>query len=269
MIISTSPSTTVPLNSKSPVNIPTRIKTQHRDSYVKALDCSPTVEEAHILRLNRSLAFLKTKQFDAALSDLESTSTTLKPAEKALFRKAQALYNLQRYRECCEVLKVLRMEYPSNVAAKGEFTRAVNRLVEQENGRYRFKQLYMEATKLRPPHLDHSTYFGPVSVRASGSRGRGLFTTEAVKAGDLLLCEKAFAHAFVDTGKAENRQNVTLLINAETNSMTMGAQGELIRMIVQKLYRNPSLASVITDLYHGSYEPAEVSDVDGTPVVDT
>lgn len=161
------------------------------------------------------------------------------------------------------------MEYPSNVAAKGELTRAINRLVEQENGRYRFKQLYMEATKLRPPHLDHSTYFGPVSVRASGSRGRGLFTTEAVKAGDLLLCEKAFAHAFVDTGKAEHRQNMTLLINAETNLMTMGAQGDLIRMIVQKLYRNPSLASVITDLYHGSYEPVGVSDVDGTPVVDT
>jgi hypothetical protein len=28
--------------------------------------------------------------------------------------------------------------------------------------------------------------------------GRGLFTTQAVKAGDLLFCEKAFAHAFHD-----------------------------------------------------------------------
>ncbi|CZR52531.1 related to TPR domain protein [Phialocephala subalpina] len=236
--------------------------------YTKALDCSPTVEEAHTLRLNRSLAFLKTKQFDAALSDLESASTNLKPTEKALFRKTQALYNLQRYRECCEVLKILRMEYPSNIAAKRELTRAVNRLAEQEKGGYLFKQLYLEATKLRPPHLDHSTYVGPVSLRASGSRGRGLFTTEAVKAGDLLLCEKAFVHAFVDTRKADN-QDVALLINAETNSITMGSQAELIRMIVQKLYLNPSLAAVITDLHHGSYKPVGVSNVDGTPVVDT
>jgi len=161
------------------------------------------------------------------------------------------------------------MEYPSNVAAQGELTRAINRLAEQEYGRYRFKQLYMEASKLRPPHLDHSTYVGPVSVRASGSRGRGLFTTKAVKAGELLLCEKAFAHAFVDNGKAKVNADITLLVNTETDSMAMGAQAELIRMIVQKLYRNPSLASVITDLHHGSYKPVDVSDVDDTPIVDT
>lgn len=161
------------------------------------------------------------------------------------------------------------MEYPINVAAKGELTRAVKQLAEQEYGRYQFKQLYKEASKLRPPHLDHSTYVGPVSIRTSGSRGRGLFTTEAVKAGELLLCEKAFAHAFVDNGKAEVSADVTILINVETDSMTMGAQAELIRMIVQKLYRNPSLASIITDLHHGSYKPVGVSDVDGIPIVDT
>jgi hypothetical protein len=158
------------------------------------------------------------------------------------------------------------MEYPSNLTAKGELARAIKRLAEQENGRYQFKQLYVEAIQLRPPHLDHSTYVGPVSVRASGSRGRGLFAAEAVKAGDLLLCEKAFAHAFADT---ENAEDVTIMMNTETDSMTMGAQAELISMIVQKLYRNPSLASVFTELHHGSYKPIGVSVVDGTPVVDT
>jgi len=161
------------------------------------------------------------------------------------------------------------VEYPGNFEAKAQFTRAIGRLAEQEHGRYRFKELYMEATKLRPPHLDHSTYVGPVSVRASGSRGRGLFTTEAVKAGDLLLCEKAFAHAFVDTEKEGHSQNVAILINAETDTATMGAQAELIRMVVQKLYRNPSLASVVTDLHHGSYKPASGYEVDNTPLVDT
>ena len=161
------------------------------------------------------------------------------------------------------------MEYPNLVEAKRELTRAINRLAEQESGRYRFKQLYMEANKLRPPHLDHCTYVGPLSIRPSGPRGRGLFTTGAVKAGDLLLCEKAFAHAFVDTAKAEHNLDVTLLINAETDSVTMGTQGDLLRMIVQKLYRNPSLAAAITDLHHGVYKPVDVSEVDGTPVVDT
>jgi hypothetical protein len=115
------------------VNISTYMITNHRDSYTRALDCSLIIEDAHTLRLNHSLVFLKIKQFDTTLSDLESASTILKPAEKALFRKTQAFYYLQKYREYYEMLKVLRMEYPSNVAAKAEFTRALNRLTEQHN----------------------------------------------------------------------------------------------------------------------------------------
>jgi hypothetical protein len=69
------------------------------------------------------------------------------------------------------------MEYPSNMAAKGELTRAIQRLAEQEKERYRFEQLYKEATRLR-----HYTR----SVRTSGSQGRCLFIIEAVKAGGLL-----------------------------------------------------------------------------------
>ncbi|GAB1310474.1 SET domain-containing protein [Madurella fahalii] len=240
------------------------------ESYTQALGCSPTAEEAHTIKLNRSLAFLKTKQFDAALSDIESATAAPKPAEKALFRKSQALYDLQRYRECCEVLKVLRMEYPNNNAAKVQLDRAIKRLAEHTNGRYQFAQLHAEAARLRPPHLDHATYIGPVHVKASGSRGRGLFTSRAVKAGDLLFCEKAFAHAFVDEeGASGGIRDTTILIDAEADSVTMGAHPDLINMVIQKLYRNPSLAPVITDLHHGSYEPVDTSHVDSTPVVDT
>ncbi|KPM41951.1 hypothetical protein AK830_g4617 [Neonectria ditissima] len=234
-------------------------------SYTQGIDCSPTEDETHSLRLNRSLAYLKTKQFDAALSDLEHVPAT---AEKALYRKAQALYDLRRYPESCEVLKALCLKYPENSAARTQLTRAVNRRMEQDRGRFQFRQLYKEAAELRPPHLDHSTYVGPVSVRPSGSRGRGLFTTKAVKAGDLLLCEKAFAHAFVDTQNAQDNHGLTVLINTGTDRITMGAQAELINMVVQKLYRNPSLSSIVTDLHHGAYKPV-TSEVNGLPLVDT
>jgi hypothetical protein len=49
--------------------------------------------------------------------------------------------------------------------------------------------MHTQAHKLRPPCLNHATYVGPVSIKAAGSRGRGLFTTKEVKAGDLLLVE--------------------------------------------------------------------------------
>ncbi|KAJ4287868.1 hypothetical protein N0V88_007581 [Collariella sp. IMI 366227] len=228
-------------------------------------------EETHTLRLNRSLAFLKTCQFDAALSDAETTivATThnTKPAEKGLFRKAEALYSLGRYRECCEVLKQLRLEYPNNGTAKTQLTRAIRRLAEQTNGKYVFKQLYAEANRLRPPLLDYATYVGAVAIRASGTRGRGLFTTKPVKAGDLLFCEKAFTHAFLD--KEEGRgSSLTMLIDME-NGGTMGSQSDLINMTVRKLFQNPSLMTIITDLHHGSYQPVNTTEVNGTPVIDT
>lgn len=53
------------------------------------------------------------------------------------------------------------------------------------------------------------------------------------------------------------------------NVATMGALPELIDRVIHTLYRNPSLASAITDLHRGSYEPVGTSHVDGTPVVDT
>jgi hypothetical protein len=138
---------------------------------------------------------------------------------------------------------------------------------KNENGRYNFKQLYTEVAKLCPQHLDHSTYVGPVSVKGSNSRGRGLFTTEPVKAGNLLLCEKAFAHDFIDNASATPNDDLTVLINAETNSGTMGAQAELIRVIIQKLFQGPSLAPAITDLHHGAYKSVGVTEVDGIQVV--
>ncbi|KAJ5610508.1 TPR domain protein [Penicillium lagena] len=233
------------------------------DCYSKALEYFPLEDEAFTIKLNRALAFLKLDQFDDALCDIPDP----KMSEKALFCKAQALCRLRRYRECCDVFRIICQKYPGNSAASKEFTRAIKRLAEQANGRYPFKQLQLEAAKLRPPHLDRATYIGPVSVRSTNAHGRGLFTTKAVKAGDILLCEKAFAHSFVD--HIGFTRSAVILINPETNRVTLGGQAELITLIVQKLYKNASLIPVVTDLHRGSYNSLEVCEVDDAPVVDT
>lgn len=149
--------------------------------------------------------------------------------------------------------------------------RAQSRSVEQKSGVYNFKQLQANVNKLRPPHLDHATYIGPVEIRQTESKGRGLFLTKAVKAGDLLLCEKAFCHAHVGEGAGGDTTSskISLLINPETGQGVMGAQADLIKLTVQKLYRNPSLAPTFTTLYHGTYEGVNSLKVDGQPIVDT
>lgn len=197
--------------------------------------------------------------FDRALSDVLATSCA-STNEKALFRKSQALYGLQRFRDCGEVLKDLRQQYPDNNAAKDLFNRAVTRLAEQLHGRYDFKKMHAEAEKLHPPQLDHATYIGPIAIKDAGIGGRGTFTTRAVSAGELLLCEKAFAHAFIDEA-ATGIQGLraTMVIDAIEERASIGGEAELLNMAVQKIWRNPSLASAVTSLHRGSYQSVNPS----------
>lgn len=139
---------------------------------------------------------------------------------------------------------------------------------------YDFKQLQAEAKESRPPHLDHATYVGPVEIRQTESKGRGLFVTQDVKAGDLLLCEKAFSHGHVDEDPGagpgrEGSSKIKLLMNPETGEAVFGAQADLITCIVQKLYHNPSVAPAFIALYHGAYKGVSTAMIDAQPVVDT
>lgn len=170
------------------------------------------------------------------------------------------------------MLEQLCTNFPRNSQASVFLQRARNRSVEQKSGVYNFNQLQANANTLRPPHSDHATYIGPVEIRQTKSKGRGLFVTEDVKAGDLLLCEKAFSHAHAgevaDAGNGTS-STISLLINPETSQGFMGAQADLIKLTVQKLYRNPSLVPAVTTLYHGTYEGVSTSKVDGKLIVDT
>lgn len=111
-------------------------------------------------------------------------------------------------------------------------------LLDLQNKNYQFKMMALEAKRRRPPHLDRGTYVGPVAVRQTESHGRGLFTTASVKAGDLLLCEKAFSYAF--HSENDNSTGLTFLINPDTENITVGTHAELIGLIVRRLYKNPS-----------------------------
>lgn len=243
------------------------------ESYSKALQSSPTDDEVELINLHCLSVLLKSNQFDAALLHTKDASS-----DKALLAKSQAFYSLRRFRECCDVLKDLCTEYPQNTEIKTDFTRALNRLKEEQTGRYNFKQLQSKAMGCDLVHLDNATYIGSVAVKTTESRGRGLFTTTAVKAGDLLFCEKAFAHVFVANNDIERRhiivrakeqdKDTSDLMNTKPN-MVNSCQTELVELITQKLHDNPSLVLAVTDLHHGSYNPANVSHVDGMPVVDT
>lgn len=223
-----------------------------------------------MIRLNRALAKIQDESYEDALIDTQGLGPNPNPSEKALYRAGKALYGLGRFSECADIFQTLGEKYSNNTEAAKELVRVQLRLAEQRNGAYDFKSMYKEVSRLQPPQLDHATFIGPVILKPSPGRGRGLFTTKAVKAGELLLCEKAFAHCYV--GGSENgaggTSKTSMLLNMHTNRITIGAQGELITKIVQKLWRNLRYVPEFATLHHGSYEPATVTEVDGQPVID-
>lgn len=224
---------------------------------------------SEILRLNRALANLKIRSYDGALGDVESIINKDHPLEKALYRASKALYHLRRFQDCLQTLEMLLREYPENEAATQQKTRVQQRLFEEKTGEYNFESMNT-ATKAEPLSLDNATYVGSVKVKESGGRGRGLFTTKPVKAGELLLCEKAFSYCYEDrSNRAKDPSQTPLLANILTNRVTLGTQVSLMKEIIQKIQRNPSLLPSITTLHHGSYTAVEKTDVDDGPVIDT
>ncbi|CZS75136.1 unnamed protein product [Fusarium graminearum] len=201
-----------------------------------------------------------------ALLDAEKATNPAMPSEKSLFRKARALYELGDYQQSLEMLEKLTQSYPENKAASSEKDRLNERLNEQRTGEYKFKQMYKQAEKT-PPLIDCVTFSAPVEIRESPGRGKALFTTKAVSAGELLLCKKAFSYSFA--GDEQSTKQTKILMNLATKRVVVGGQARLLTLIMQKLYHNSSLSAEFGDLHHADYQKAMVLETDGTPVVDS
>ncbi|KAJ0332022.1 hypothetical protein COL922a_011556 [Colletotrichum nupharicola] len=171
------------------------------------------------------------------------------PTEKGLFREAKALYGMHQFSLCLGKLQQVVGLNRNNKDAKTETERATCRIREQHTGEYMWKQMQKQA-RTTPPLIDCATFSAPV------------------EAGDLLLCEKAFAYSYATEDDAVGRQNVKILMNLGTMKMAVGGQANLITKIVQKLYHNPQMASGFVELHRGNYRVAEPVPAE-EPSVDT
>lgn len=132
-----------------------------------------------------------------------------------------------------------------------------------------------ELTKTDLPLNDCGNFTGPVEIRESKGRGRGLFTTRPVKVGDLLLCEKAFCYCRAQLrGKMAKAASQSLSVSAKLvdipqELLTTRTQATLVYQVVSGLVLNPSLQPSLEDLVHGEYDGVKEISVDGAPVIDT
>lgn len=237
-----------------------------RFRYTLAIGAAQTAEEQQPALLNRSLTNLRLDRPAAALSDaVRAEGLSRDPSEKALFRKASALYEIRKFDECLATLYELSVSFPSAKTATPMLARVKTRLREQNTGVYDFKSMRKQA-RSTPPLIDVATHSAPVEIRSSPQRGRGLFTTHRVVASKLLVCEKALGYKYA--GNDQMGSNM-LLINIATQQIMMGGQADVLTQLVQKLYHDPELLRAFAEAYHGDYNAASAAEVDGKPVVDT
>lgn len=200
-----------------------------------------------------------------AVLEMDSTS------EKAFFRAARASYGLGCFARCRSYLAELEELYPRNRAAIKDIERCVLRSQEQA-GDFDFASMIDEAVTKQPsPRLDRASYTGSIEVRkcAIESHGRGLFTTKAVKAGELLLCEKAFTTAFApDFGKTVPETDNSKDPESDESEWRLKLRAELAASTFVKLVRNPSVVSAFADLYPGPDADEEIDEVTNLPGVD-
>ena len=182
---------------------------------------------------------------------------------------------MKKYDECLAVLKLLLARNPHFEPAQRKLSDTEQRLKEQNFGEYDFTAMH-EAMKNEQAYYDHASFTGPVEIRDSEGRGRGLFTTKDVTAGTMLLCEKAFSYCLgAKEASVDNFKYLTfslqtgVLMHAASDRITLGTQTTLITATTRKLYQNPSLREEFFSLYHGGHKPGEKTEVDGTPLVDT
>ena len=230
-----------------------------------AVSVATTPEEKQLAYLNRSLSNLRLGRLEKALEDAELGSDGVTVREKGLFRQARALYELRKFSRCLETFEELTKSYPENEDVEKEMQRVKQRLHEEQTGQYAFRNMYKQARQT-PPLIDCATFSAPVEIRSSAGRGRGLFTTRPVSAGQLLLCEKAFSYSYVGDGSADR---MTILMNVATNKASMGAQAHLLTQTMQKLYHSPEALRLFGDLHRGDYETPGITGCDGHLVVDS
>lgn len=243
------------------------------DSYTRGITLCGSDELAlrcDLLR-NRAAVNLSLARYESALEDATSAvipgglPNAAKYNTKAHLRQGRAAYALRDWKSAdthyAEALLCTPTDQDSLTGRKC----VADRQREATSGNYDFTNI-SDSLGEESSRLDIADFLSNTEVRPAGRHGRGLFTAKALKAGDLILCEKAFAIRF----RYESKDEVVTVININTNRGCMGPHAMLSSDIIQNLRHNPKQAARFVDLYDGGYEPkSPLQQIDGVVVLDT
>ncbi|TCD60099.1 hypothetical protein EIP91_010718 [Steccherinum ochraceum] len=207
-------------------------------AFSKGLELEPMNS---LLLLNRSETYLRLLWYNSALRDAEIVlGMKLKDPilqRKALVRATRAHYYSGRYTDVTR----LAHEHPLISDLTAYATKAAQRMREQTLGSYDWQVIH-EVEENPGSRVDIAPYKGPVEVKTpdGGRRLRGLFVTQDVKAGELLLVSKAIASCYYSEVAVSHSQDSFEI-------------RDLADQVVQRSWDDSNVACVIATLYAGDY----------------
>ena len=179
-----------------------------------------------------------------------------------MYRAGRAAYELAKYQQADEAFLDALELTPNDEDTMRQHQRCLQRLREVATGTYDFAHMSKSVTKKRR-RLDHADFTANAIVRDAGIRGRGLFAAKDIKAGEMILCEKAFQIAH------RSDASTYMILNINTGRGQVGSHASLMFSIIRKLRSNPKQATRFLDLYDGKYQPkCPPKQIDSTTVVD-
>lgn len=167
-----------------------------------------------------------------------------------------------------------------------EISRTNRRLDEQNNGAYDFEDMSKSVTA-EHRNLDHASFLRNVRIDDAGHRGRGLFATKNIQAGELIMVEKALLNIWpvkcpAPTVPPKTNNTATAAEDSkkkEVNPFQLipdpNDRQERVYGMWNAIRGNPRLAASFLDLYDGGDDRHHFhgkkimeKDVDGQMVMD-
>ncbi|THY21992.1 SET domain-containing protein [Aureobasidium pullulans] len=219
------------------------------------------------LHRNLSAAALQATQYDLAktqalLSISKDDGSDLHD-DKALLRVGTASYRLGDFFTAKSTFERLLNISPSHKPGIQMLEHTENRLTEEMTGQYDFEAMTITAQARFP---EYGSFLRRTEIRPSKIAGRGLFTTEDIRCGGIVLCEKAFtAEPHPKSGPSKPAE----MMDLHNNSKHIGSYAALFSATVRKIVDNPSLAHILDLHTDGTRESQKtIPLVDGLPAVD-
>lgn len=197
------------------------------------------------LRLNR-LDDAKSDALDSIIDAKDQKSKDLD--SKAYYYAGCAAYSLGNYADAKGFFEKQLQLTPDDKDANAHLRRIEVRLREQESGIYDLKRVRAGLTRVRQ-RVDAATFISKkVKVDQSPGRGRGLFATSDIPAGEMIICEKAFCLVW----SHETGASTAMTYDTRDDRIRVSPIG-LTRSITQRLLDNSSQMERVMDLW-GDYQ---------------